>query len=117
MADGPRQWFRSSSLRARQIKHLRLSGGRVYRRVDSSGLAIYLEKIPEISINVFEYGNSAVALLTWVFPEANSFFPHGMEVLPEIIRMQEEKDSASCLGANSVGLFRRWPRRSLSPST
>jgi len=48
-----------------------------------------LEKIPTIAINIFKYGNGAVALLTRLFPEANPFLPQGMGVWPEIIGMED----------------------------
>jgi len=58
-----------------------------------------------LTANVFKYGHGTVALLTRLFPESNSLFPHRTEVLPELIGAEKEKNSATGFVSNSLQLF------------
>lgn len=56
-----------------------------------------LYQIPEVSIQVFKYGNSAVIRLFGFSYKVNAVFLHIPIVSFEIIRRKKQEDTATCL--------------------
>jgi hypothetical protein len=64
-----------------------------------------LEKVPQVSVEVFKDGDGAVGLLPRFANKANAFPDQRVVVAPEIVGMEKEEDTAAGLMADKLLLF------------
>jgi hypothetical protein len=64
-----------------------------------------LDEVPPVSIQVFEYGNSAIRFCFWRPNKMNSLCTIVIVITPEIIGLQEKKDPPARLVTDAISLF------------
>jgi hypothetical protein len=64
-----------------------------------------LQEVPPVAVEIFEDGNGAVGFLAGTFQEADAAGLIGVVVSPEIVGVEEQKDTAAGLIADGAGLF------------
>jgi hypothetical protein len=69
------------------------------------GGVAWLEKVPLVAVEVFEYGDGAVGLLARLLEEFDVGGEHEAVISPEIVGVKEEEDTACGLLADLVELF------------
>src|SRR5690606_17527465 len=68
--------------------------------------SVVLQQVPEIAIQVLEHRYRAVGLLGWRANEVDPGSPVPLIVTPEILRLEEEKHTATSLVADHRELIR-----------
>ena len=82
-----------------------------------------MQEVPEVAVQVFEDGNSAIRLLLRLSHEYNALSLVGLEVAPEVVCVEEKEDPAAslianvgrlifraCTGQQKTALARTWGR-------
>ena len=65
-----------------------------------------MEEIPLVAVEVFEDGDDAVGFLAGRFEETDAAGLVGLVIAPEVVGVEEEKNAAAGLVADSEGLLR-----------